>query len=192
MYCVHLIMCVSVKQSISSFCASRSSYVIWIMCVWNDQFHHSVNCNLYSCYEKTLKKNIKYWIYLFTLTLWINRVWNTLKELLDLHDFFFFIYIDMCLDMKRCEEWPTPMSWLPEWKAWGWKWPKMWCSEGSSRSPFRTLRMLAGETLAHRYVMYMYISSPIFIPSYGLEGLEDYNKVYWKGLIARIVSVKFP
>lgn len=93
MYCVHLIMCVSVKQSISSFCASRSSYVIWIMCVWNDQFHHSVNCNLYSCYEKTLKKNIKYWIYLFTLTfIWINRVWNTLKELLDLHDFFFYIY----------------------------------------------------------------------------------------------------
>lgn len=175
MYCVHLDLVM-----LYGLC----------VCLWNDQFHHSVNCNLYSCYEKTLKKNIKYWIYLFTLTLWINRVWNTLKELLDLHDFFF--YIDMCLDMKRCEEWPTPMSWLPEWKAWGWKWPKMWCSEGSSRSPFRTLRMLAGETLAHRYVTYMYISFPIFIPSYGLEGLEDYNKVYWKGLIARIVSVKFP
>lgn len=77
MYCVHLDLVM-----LNGLC----------VCLWNDQFHHSVNCNLYSCYEKTLKKNIKYWIYLFTLTLWINRVWNTLKELLDLHDFFFYIY----------------------------------------------------------------------------------------------------
>lgn len=36
----------------------------------------------------------KYWrnnlIYLFSLTLWINGVWNTRKILLDLHYFFFF------------------------------------------------------------------------------------------------------
>lgn len=51
-----------------------------------------MNCNLYFCYEKILKKNIKYWIYLFILILWINRVWNILKELFDLYDFFFFIY----------------------------------------------------------------------------------------------------
>lgn len=131
----------------------------------------------------------KYWrnnlIYLFPLTLWINGVWNTRKILLDLHYLFFLTYLDMCLDMKRCEEWPTPMSWLPEWRALGWKWPKIWCSEGSSRSPFRTQRMLAGETLAHRLVF------QFFVPNYGLEGLKDYNKMWLEGLIARIVAVKF-
>lgn len=150
-----------------------------------------MNCNLYFCYEKILKKNIKYWIYLFILILWINRVWNILKELFDLYDFFFFIYIDMCLDMKRCEEWLILMFWLSEWKVWGWKWLKMWCSEGLSRLLFRILRMLVGEILVYRYVTYMYISFLIFILSYGLEGLEDYNKVYWKGFIVRIVLVKF-
>lgn len=51
--------------------------------------------------------------------------------------------------------------------------------------------MLVGEILVYRYVTYMYISFLIFILSYGLEGLEDYNKVYWKGFIVRIVLVKF-